>query len=133
MAKAGTGTAPAAIQDSGVKRGTGWLFAGLFLLYMFDYIDREVVSSVIPFLKASVADGGLGLTDTQAGSLASAVYWSIVIFTFPVSILVDRWSRKRSVGIMVMLWSIATGIAAYSIWRKPMQAPQPRVELSGDE
>ena len=88
-------------------RGTGWLFAGLFLLYMFDYIDREVVSSLIPFLKHD-----LGVTDTQAGSLASAVYWSIVVFTFPVSILVDRWSRKRSVGIMVMLWSVATGIAA---------------------
>ena len=113
MAKASTGTTPAAIQNNGARRGTGWLFAGLFLLYMFDYIDREVVSSVIPFLKASVADGGLGLNDTQAGSLASAVYWSIVIFTFPVSILVDRWSRKRSVGLMVMLWSVATGIAAF--------------------
>jgi len=108
MAKAGTGTAPATIQDSGAKRGTGWLFAGLFLLYMFDYIDREVVSSVIPFLKQD-----LGISDTQAGSLVSAVYWSIVIFTFPVSILVDRWSRKRSVGLMVMLWSVATGIAAF--------------------
>ena len=99
--------APLAGAHTAVPRGTGWLFAGLFLLYMFDYIDREVVSSLIPFLKHD-----LGVTDTQAGSLASAVYWSIVIFTFPVSILVDRWSRKRSVGLMVMLWSVATGIAA---------------------
>jgi MFS family permease len=75
---------------------------------MFDYIDREVISSLIPFLKRD-----LGITDTQAGSLASAVYWSIVVFTFPVSILIDRWSRKRSVGIMVMLWSVATGMAAF--------------------
>lgn len=90
------------------RRGVGWLFAGLFLLYMFDYIDREVVSSLIPFLKSD-----LGVTDTQAGSLASAVYWSIVIFTFPASLLVDRWSRKRSVGLMVMLWSVATGMAAF--------------------
>jgi len=98
---------PAALVVARAPRGTGWLFAGLFLLYMFDYIDREVVSSLIPFLKQD-----LGVTDTQAGSLASAVYWSIVVFTFPVSVLVDRWSRKRSVGIMVMLWSVATGIAA---------------------
>jgi predicted MFS family arabinose efflux permease len=97
----------AALAVARAPRGTGWLFAGLFLLYMFDYIDREVISSLIPFLKHD-----LGVTDTQAGSLASAVYWSIVVFTFPVSILVDRWSRKRSVGIMVMLWSVATGIAA---------------------
>jgi MFS family permease len=92
----------------GASRGTGWLFAGLFLLYMFDYIDREVISSLIPFLKRD-----LGITDTQAGSLASAVYWSIVAFTFPVSILVDRWSRKRSVGLMVMLWSAFTGLAVF--------------------
>ena len=75
---------------------------------MFDYIDREVISSLLPFLKKD-----LGITDTQAGSLASAIYLSIVFLTFPVSILVDRWSRKRSVGVMVMLWSIATGLAAF--------------------
>ncbi|MGA2379368.1 MAG: MFS transporter [Spirochaetia bacterium] len=108
--KENTAVDPAALTGAraGTPRGTGWLFAGLFLLYMFDYIDREVVSSLIPFLKRD-----LGVTDTQAGSLASAVYWSIVIFTFPVSILVDRWSRKRSVGLMVMLWSLATGVAAF--------------------
>jgi len=110
---AGSGKEHMADDPSGLARAntgaraTRWLFAGLFLLYMFDYIDREVISSLIPFLKSD-----LGVTDTQAGSLASAVYWSIVIFTFPVSILVDRWSRKRSVGLMVMLWSIATGLAA---------------------
>jgi MFS family permease len=113
MARSGKGRPaadPVALSGatSGAPRGTGWLFAGLFLLYMFDYIDREVVSSLLPFLKHD-----LGITDTQAGSLASAVYWSIVVFTFPASILVDRWSRKRSVGLMVMLWSIATGIAAF--------------------
>ncbi len=93
-------------EESGTRRGVGWLFAGLFLLYMFDYIDREVISGLIDPMKHD-----LGITDAQAGSLLSAVYLSIVIFTFPVSILVDRWSRRRSVGIMVMLWSIATGMA----------------------
>ncbi len=91
-----------------VDRRVGWLFVMLFLLYMFDYIDREIVSSLIPLMKAD-----LGISDTQAGSLVSAVYWSIVVLAFPVSILVDRWSRRRSVGIMVMLWSIATGLAAF--------------------
>jgi MFS family permease len=109
MASPGTGPIPRERNGNAANgRGTKWLFAGLFLLYMFDYIDREVVSSIIPFLQQD-----LGISDTQAGSLASAVYWSIVIFTFPVSILVDRWSRKRSVGLMVMLWSVATGIAAF--------------------
>jgi MFS family permease len=106
MAKMGTlgETGPA----TRVDRRVTWLFVMLFLLYMFDYTDREIVVSLFPFLKAD-----LGMTDTQAGSLVSAVYWSIVVFTFPVSLLVDRWSRKRSVGLMVALWSIATGLAAF--------------------
>jgi MFS family permease len=87
-------------------RVTG-LFIMLFLLYMFDYIDREIVSAMFPIMKTE-----LHMTDSQAGSLISAVYWSIVVLAFPVSILVDRWSRKRSVGLMVVLWSIATGAAA---------------------
>ncbi len=105
-------TTPAATQLSAAPAGrdrrvTG-LFIMLFLLYMFDYIDREIVSSMFPIMKAD-----LHMTDSQAGSLISAVYWSIVVLAFPVSILVDRWSRKRSVGLMVALWSIATGLAAF--------------------
>jgi MFS family permease len=48
----------------------------------------------------------------QCGMLVSAVYWSIVALTFPVSILVDRWSRKKTIGLMAILWSIATALCA---------------------
>jgi MFS family permease len=95
-------------RQPGMRGHANFLFVLLFLLYMFDYIDRTVVGSLIPFLKTD-----LGLSDTQSGSLTSAVYWAIVLFTFPVSILIDRWSRKRSIGIMVTLWSLATGAAAF--------------------
>ncbi len=81
----------------------------LFLLYMFDYLDRMVISSLFPFLKAEWQ-----LTDTQCGGLMSAVYLSIVIFTFPVSILIDRWSRKKTVGLMALLWGLATGLGAFT-------------------
>jgi MFS family permease len=89
------------------KRYTNYLFSLLFLLYMFDYVDRMVISSLFPFLKAE-----WHLTDTQCGGLVSAVYASIVLFTFPISILIDRWSRRRTVGLMAVLWSIATGLGA---------------------
>jgi len=80
-----------------------FIFALLFLLYMFDYMDRLVIVSLFPFLKLE-----WGITDTQCGLLVSAVYWSILIFTLPVSILIDRWSRTKSIGLMAVLWSIAT-------------------------
>jgi MFS family permease len=91
------------------KGYTNYIFILLFLLYMFDYIDRMVITSLFPFLKAD-----WNLTDTQCGMLVSAVYWSIVLFTFPVSILVDRWSRRKTIGLMAVLWSIATGMGAFS-------------------
>jgi len=76
---------------------------------MFDYIDRMIVTSLFPFIKVD-----LNLTDTQLGALISAVYWSIVILTIPASILVDRWSRRRTIGTMAALWSIATAAASFT-------------------
>ncbi len=88
---------------------TNYIFILLFLLYMFDYVDRTVISSLFPFLKADY-----NLTDTQCAMLISAVYWSIVIFTFPVSVLVDRWSRRKTIGFMAVLWSLATAAGAFT-------------------
>ena len=85
------------------------VFSLLFLLYMFDYIDRLVIVSLFPFLKQE-----WGISDTQCGLLVSAVYWSILIFTLPVSVLIDRWSRKKSIGLMALLWSAATLACAFT-------------------
>jgi len=86
-----------------------YIFILLFLLYLFDYIDRMVVVSLFPFLKTD-----WGLSDTQCGMLVSAVYWSIILFSFPVSIFIDRWSRKKSIGVMAVLWSFATVACAFT-------------------
>lgn len=86
-----------------------YIFTLLFLLYMFDYLDRLVIVSLFPFLKHD-----WGITDTQCGLLVSAVYWSILIFTLPVSVLIDRWSRKKSIGMMALLWSGATLACAFT-------------------
>ncbi len=88
---------------------TNYVFVLLFLLYMFDYVDRMIITSLFPFLKAD-----WNLTDTQCGMMVSAVYWSIVLFTIPVSILVDRWSRRKTIGSMAILWSIATAAGAFT-------------------
>jgi MFS family permease len=92
-----------------VKASAYYVFTLLFLLYLFDYMDRMVVVSLFPFLKDA-----WGLTDTQCGLLVSAVYWSILIFTLPVSIIIDRWSRKKCIGTMALLWSAATLACAFT-------------------
>lgn len=90
-------------------RYSKFVFVLLFLLYLFDYMDRLVVVSLFPFMKSD-----WGLTDTQCGLLVSAVYWSIIIFSFPVSVLVDRWSRKKSIGLMGIVWGLATLACAFT-------------------
>lgn len=74
---------------------------------MFDYIDRMVITSMFPSIEKE-----WGITHTQSGMLVSAVYWAIVILTFPVSLLVDRWSRTKTIGIMAIMWSFATALCA---------------------
>jgi len=91
------------------KGYTHYIFILLWLLYFFDYVDRMVVISLFPFLKAE-----WGLTDAQCGALVSAVYWAIVIFSFPTSIVIDRWSRKKSIGLMATFWSLATAACAFT-------------------
>ncbi|MEI6608303.1 MAG: MFS transporter [Deltaproteobacteria bacterium] len=91
------------------KLNTYYIFTLLFLLYFFDYVDRMIVTSLMPYIKLEY-----GLTDTQSGLLVSVVYWSIVAFVLPVSILVDRWSRKKTIGIMALIWSMATLACAFT-------------------
>jgi len=89
------------------KGYSNYVFILLFLLYMFDYIDRSVVSSMFTSIERD-----WGITHTQSGMLMSAVYWAIVILTFPVSLLVDRWSRTKTIGVMAIIWSLATAVCA---------------------
>jgi MFS family permease len=89
------------------KGYSNYVFALLFLLYMFDYIDRSIVTSMF-----SSIERDWGISHTQSGMLMSAVYWAIAILTFPVSLLVDRWSRTKTIGLMAIVWSLATALCA---------------------
>jgi MFS family permease len=89
------------------KGYSNYVFVLLFLLYMFDYIDRMVVTSMFTSIERD-----LGISHMKSGLLVSAVYWAIVLLTFPVSILVDRWSRSKTIGIMAIMWSLATALCA---------------------
>ncbi|MGV8080033.1 MAG: spinster family MFS transporter [Syntrophales bacterium] len=94
------------------KLSTGYsyyLFTLLFLLYLFNYVDRVIVTSLFPFIQKD-----WGLTDTECGMLVSIVFGAIVTLTIPASILVDRWSRKKTIGIMALLWSFATAACAFT-------------------
>ncbi len=91
------------------KSYSRYVFILLFLLYVFDYADRMVVNSMFSFIKADWA-----INDTQSGWLVSVIYLSIGILTFPVSLVIDRWSRTKTIGIMAIVWSLATALCAFT-------------------
>ena len=68
-----------------------------------------IVASLIPFIKQA-----WGLSDTLLGSLTGVVSLFIAIFVLPFSMIVDRWSRRKMVSMMVFFWSVATIACAFA-------------------
>ena len=91
------------------KGYSNYVFILLFLLYLFDYADRMVVNSMFSYIQKD-----LGINDFQSGWLVSVIYLTIGILTFPVSLVIDRWSRTKTIGIMAIIWSIATMLCAFT-------------------
>jgi len=92
------------------SRPYAWLvFTMTFLLMVFDFMDRQIVVSMFPFLKAEWA-----LSDTQLGALVSVVSITVALGTLPVALLVDRWSRVKSIALMASIWSLATLACAFT-------------------
>ncbi len=75
------------------------------LLYMVNYMDRQVLSAVLEPMKQD-----LGLSDTQAGSLMTVFLLSIALFSLPLAYMVDRWSRRKAIALMAIFWSAFTFI-----------------------
>jgi len=91
------------------KSYTNYVFIMLFLLYLFDYADRMVVNSMFSYIQKD-----LGINDFQSGWLVSVIYLTIGLLTFPVSLVIDRWSRTKTIGIMAIVWSLATLLCAFT-------------------
>src|SRR5206468_8093226 len=74
------------------RRYAWTVFAVVFALMVVDYVDRQVVVSMFPHLKAQ-----WDLSDAQLGGLVSVVSIAVALGTVPLSLLADRWSRVKSI------------------------------------
>lgn len=93
-----------------MTRRYAWgVFAMAFTLMMSDYLSRQLIVSMFPHLKQE-----WGLSDAQLGGLVSVVSVTIALGTFPAALLVDRWSRVKSIALMGGIWSLATISAAFT-------------------
>jgi len=79
------------------------------LLFIVNYMDRQVFSAVLQLMKVD-----LGLTDAQCGLASTVFLLAVPIFSIFIAYLVDRWSRKKALGIMALFWSVFTFVTGLS-------------------
>jgi MFS family permease len=96
----GAGRQPA----GGHTRLYAWVVFALTLgLMLSDYVSRQVITPIFPFLKNEWS-----LSDTQLGALVSVVALIVGVASIPVALLADRWGRVKSITAMAGLWGLAT-------------------------
>lgn len=84
-------------------RRAAWFAYGMTVaLMIFDYVDRQVIVSMFPFLKAE-----WNLSDKELGLLVSVISITVAVFGIPVAWIADRASRVKSIVVMAVLWSLA--------------------------
>ena len=83
------------------------VLALLLSVNILNYVDRQIVYALLPLISAD-----LGLTDAQAGSLASAFMIIYMLAAPPIAWIADSRGRKPWIAGGVAIWSVATGAAA---------------------
>jgi MFS family permease len=76
----------------------------LMLASFFSFLDRQILTLLVPPIKAD-----LGITDTQISLLQGfsfALFFSVM--AIPFGWAVDRYNRKNLVAIGIATWSLAT-------------------------
>jgi len=89
------------------KGRTFQTFSLLCLLMVFDFADRMILAALIPAIKAEWL-----ISDATSGLLGSLLTLGMVLFAFPASFVIDRWSRIKTASLMGVLWSIASAVGA---------------------
>ena len=95
----------------------------LTLLNFLNYIDRQVLPAVAPAIQRD-----LGLTDTEIGAMEAALLLSFTVLAPVFGWLGDRYSRARLMAVAAVIWSIATGLAAW-VDRWPILPPSLKLNL----
>ena len=88
-------------------RYAGYVTVVLVIVYVFNFIDRQIVTILAEEIKAD-----LGISDAQIGFLygtAFAVFYAI--FGIPLGRLADTWTRKNLIAIGIGFWSLMTALS----------------------
>jgi MFS family permease len=90
----------------------------LTVVYMFNFIDRQILAILQPSIKAE-----FGVGDTVLGLLTGTAFALFyVVLGVPVARLADRVNRRNLIALAVAIWSGMTALSGLSanIWQLAM-------------
>ena len=85
------------------------MLAVLFLVYVFNFIDRQILSILIDPIKEE-----LGVSDTAMGFLtgfAFAIFYTVA--GIPIARLADRGVRRSIIAVGLTVWSVMTALCGF--------------------
>ncbi|HEX8787879.1 MAG TPA: MFS transporter [Telluria sp.] len=82
-----------------------YVAAMMWAAIAINYIDRTVLSAAAPKIQAE-----FGLSPMQMGVVLSAFFWSYALLQLPAGYLADRFGQKKTLGLAVLWWSLATAV-----------------------
>ncbi len=88
-------------------RYSKYVLGVLIIVYVFNFIDRQIVSILAEEIKAD-----LGISDADIGFLygtAFAVFYAI--FGIPLGRMADVWVRKNLISVGLGFWSLMTALS----------------------
>ncbi|MEM7216864.1 MAG: MFS transporter [Pseudomonadota bacterium] len=93
--------------NSGYAR---YVLGVLIVVYIFNFIDRQIISILAEEIKAD-----LGIGDAEIGFLygtAFAIFYAV--FGIPLGKLADVWNRKQLIALGLSFWSLMTAASGFA-------------------
>lgn len=86
------------------------VLAMLFIVYTFNFLDRQILGILVPAIKAD-----LGLTDTQLGALGGIAFAMLYsTLAIPLALVADRTSRSWVITASLTIWSGFTALCGFA-------------------
>jgi len=85
-----------------------------FIMYTIAFIDRTNVSLALPAMSRD-----LRMDPEQAGAAVGVFFWGYMLLQIPGGHLAQRWSAKRFVSILLVLWGVCSVLCGLvHTWRE---------------
>lgn len=90
--------------DPSVRR---YALGVLVIVYTFNFIDRQIISILLPAIKAEFV-----LNDWVLGFISgSAFVLFYATLGLPIALIADRWNRRNLIAISLAVWSLMTALS----------------------